>query len=434
MPATISPRQAVFLMLNCHEAFYGGAAGGGKSGGLLLAALQYCDCPGYNAVIFRRTFPMLEQPRGLVMLSKEWLAGKAGADYKEREHRWYFSSGATLSLAHLEYEKHLLTYQGGGYHFIGMDEGPQFTEYMLRYMHSRLRKETGSPIPLRFRVTGNPGGPGHAWIKARYILPHGVKDRVTIRAKLEDNPYLDKESYLRSLDEMDAIDKAQMLDGNWDATRGGAVFSREKFKVFESVPGEIKKEVRYWDLAATEASAGHEPDYTVGLKMYELQPGAPVRYFIAHVVRMRGNPGQVDARMLHTAQTDGMACTVAEEQESGASGVKVVRDHAAMLAGFHHHKDKKTVGKDVRARPLATQVENGQVGIMAAEWTADFLDELEVYPDGSHDDQLDGASGAFAFLTRGGGGLLDYYQRKVDQQTTRSQEVNAATAKPIVIR
>ena len=46
---TPTPKQQVFLLLDCKEAMYGGAAGPGKSSALLMAALQYADTPGYAA-------------------------------------------------------------------------------------------------------------------------------------------------------------------------------------------------------------------------------------------------------------------------------------------------------------------------------------------------------------------------------------------------
>jgi hypothetical protein len=32
--------------------------------------------------------------------------------------------------------------------------------------------QSGEGVPCRFRATGNPGGPGHQWVKARYIDPN----------------------------------------------------------------------------------------------------------------------------------------------------------------------------------------------------------------------------------------------------------------------
>jgi len=66
-------KQLAFLMLPHKEAFYGGAAGGGKSDALLSAALQYVDIPGYSAIIFRRTFTDLKLPGALIDRSHSWL-------------------------------------------------------------------------------------------------------------------------------------------------------------------------------------------------------------------------------------------------------------------------------------------------------------------------------------------------------------------------
>lgn len=58
-PHVPTPPQSAFLLYNGHEALYGGAAGGGKSDALLMAALQYVEYPKYSALILRRTFPDL---------------------------------------------------------------------------------------------------------------------------------------------------------------------------------------------------------------------------------------------------------------------------------------------------------------------------------------------------------------------------------------
>ena len=54
--------------------------------------------------------------------------------------------------------------------------------------------------------------------------------------------------------------------------------------------------------------------------------------------------------------------------------------------------------KIVRAGPFSSQAEVGNVRILSAPWNAAFLDELEAFPFGSHDDQVDAASGAFSMV------------------------------------
>jgi hypothetical protein len=43
------------------EAFFGGAAGPGKTEALWMSALQYVDQPRYRALLLRRTFRQLNQ-------------------------------------------------------------------------------------------------------------------------------------------------------------------------------------------------------------------------------------------------------------------------------------------------------------------------------------------------------------------------------------
>ena len=61
-PHMPTPKQQVFMNLTIREAFFGGAAGGGKSDALLMDALQYVDVKGYSAIIFRKSFTDLIKP------------------------------------------------------------------------------------------------------------------------------------------------------------------------------------------------------------------------------------------------------------------------------------------------------------------------------------------------------------------------------------
>src|SRR5499427_10527414 len=92
---TASAKQAAFLSLDCLEAGYGGAAGGGKSDALLAAALQYVDVPGYAALILRRSFSDLALPGAAMARSKEWLTGRAKRN--EREKTWALQASASLT-------------------------------------------------------------------------------------------------------------------------------------------------------------------------------------------------------------------------------------------------------------------------------------------------------------------------------------------------
>ena len=70
-----------------------------------------------------------------------------------------------------------------------------------------------------------------------------------------------------------------------------------------------------------------------------------------------------------------------------------------MLAGFVATAVRETGSKDTRAEPLASQLEAGNVHLLRADWNESFINELSNFPMG-HDDQVDAASGAFAFLAQ----------------------------------
>lgn len=219
IPHSPSSPQHSFLWLECLEALYGGAAGGGKSDAMLMAALQYVDDPSYSALIMRRTFSELSLEGALLSRATEWL-GHTDASWNGNDMKWRFPSGAVLQFGYMTGEKDRARYQSAEFQFIGIDELTDWSENDYRFMFSRLRKGAGSGIPLRMRTASNPGGRGHDWVKQRF-LKEGSVDRVFIPAKLSDNEYVDQEAYLFALEQLDPEQRQMLLMGDWDARAPG---------------------------------------------------------------------------------------------------------------------------------------------------------------------------------------------------------------------
>jgi len=380
-------------MLPCREALYGGAAGGGKSDALLMAALQYADMPGYNAILFRRTYQDLMLPEALMDRALQWLSG-TDAHWNAKDNVWTFPSGARLQFGYLKSELDKYRYQSAEFQYVGFDELTQFYQTQYRFLFSRLRRLEGAHVPLRMRSASNPGGIGHDWVKRRFLLEGTEHGRVFIPAKLEDNPYLDKETYIQSLNELDPITRRQYLNGDWTARHGGNKFQREWFTIVGEVPTDVNR-VRYWDMAATTPTQGKDPDYTTGLKLAE-KAGV---YYVEDVRRIRKSPQHIEQLIQQTAMLDGYDVEIYMEQEPGSEGISLISHYSRnILRGFIFRGNKATGSKELRANPVSSAAEAGNIRLVNGTWINDFLDEVEAFPLGEHDDQVDALSGAFSKL------------------------------------
>lgn len=394
IPHEPTDKQAFFL-LHDHvpEILFGGAAGGGKSDALLMAALQYVHVPGYAALLLRRTYPDLALPGAIMDRAHEWLQG-TDAQWHEKEKTWVFPSGATLTFGYLDGPRDHFRYQGAEFQFIGFDELTQFKEQQYLYLHSRLRRLAELDVPIRMRAASNPGDIGHEWVKARFVVSTDPS-RMFIPATLDDNPYLDRETYIESLQKLDPVTREQLLAGNWDVRLvPGMFFRREWFEIVDRAPV-CDLVVRYWDFAGSKpTSSRKDPDWTVGL----LLGYKPPYFYVLDVVRMQESPGTVEARVIQTAEIDGRAVPVIIEQEPGSSSLYLINSLIDQLPGYAVTGVPSTGSKQTRAKPVSSAVEHGKVKIVRGEWNREFLAELEYFPEGAHDDQVDALSGAHTAL------------------------------------
>ena len=222
--------QTEFLAAGELDVLYGGAAGGGKSYAMLVDPLRYCHKPVHRALILRRSMPEL---RELIDKSRE-LYPKAfpGCKFREVEKLWNFPSGAKIEFGFLERDADVYRYQGQAYSWIGFDEITHLpTEFGWNYLASRLRTTDPEIVPY-LRCTANPGGVGAHWVKKRYVDPNEPNKafegsdgltRKFIPARLDDNPYLAEDGrYEQMLKALPAVQRKQLLEGNWDITEGAA--------------------------------------------------------------------------------------------------------------------------------------------------------------------------------------------------------------------
>ncbi len=414
VPHKPTPKQALYLRLGHLDALFGGAAGGGKSDALLMAALQYVHVPGYNALIIRRTFSDLAMPGAIMDRALTWLAPWIAAGevkWHQGMHRFTFPSGATLTFGFLQNKRDQRKYQGLELQFVGVDETTQFPEAQIRWLFRLLRKPNNNTplarIPLRFRGATNPGDIGHEWVFRRYVDERTRKaGSAFVPAFLEDNPHINQEAYDRSLRALGQTLYLQLRRGRWDVKPQGRRFKRDWYEILDALPNTPRAMVRFWDLAATgeeeAADAGVEADYTAGVLM---AVDRFYRYHIVDVKRARRDPAGVEALIGQTARIDGKRVQVVIEQEPGAGGKfaarylvnRTLRGFAAMAIPARGDQGERVMPFQITSRPPASEP-YGNISLIAGPWMHQFLDEVESYPVGLHDDQVVAAAGAYNYL------------------------------------
>ena len=170
----------------------------------------------------------------------------------------------------------------------------------------------------------------------------------------------------------------------------GGLFKWQWFQPpVEARPAVVEARVRYYDTAGTEGQG----DYTAGVLMSRTADG---RFWIEDVVRGQWSPARRDAEIRATAERDGPEVDIWLERETGVAGTERSQATVRALAGFVARFEPVTGAKENRADPLAAQAEAGNVRMCAGPWNHAFLNELTSFPAGSHDDQVDAASGAFS--------------------------------------
>ena len=282
--------QSLLVQCPAEECFYGGAVGGGKTDGLLgdySRGIEYGS--KWVGLFLRRFTPDMSY---VIRRAQEIFCPVYGSGiWKESKHEFQFPSGAILQFRAADRDGDALKHQGQQYTWIGVDELTQYeTDYIYTYLFHRMRTASKG-VPTRMRATGNPGGPGHAWVKERFIdiAPPGQavivrrKDgttyhRVYIPSRLEDNRILmeaDPGYGGRVYEISDPVLARAMREGDWNIAVGSA-FPELDPRVHVIDPAPIpadKKIIRALDWGYTEPYCGlwgfvYDGDLIIGMEAY----------------------------------------------------------------------------------------------------------------------------------------------------------------------
>lgn len=434
--------QTQFMATPANVCIYGGAAGGGKSYGLLLSPLRYKNVPGFGCTIFRRNFNQIFSQGGLWDESMQIYRGIRGADPKIARGQWWFRDKdgnivSKVTFAHIERDEDVHKWQGAQICEIGFDELTHFSEKTFFYMLSRNRSTCG--VTPFVRATCNPDADSWVakfiewWIdkdtgypiqersgKIRWFIRRNEtlywantrqelweqfdlqteeerqepRSVTFIASKLQDNKELLRVNpgYLANLKALSVIERERLLNGNWKIkAAAGLFFKRTQLgDILDKVPNDVIRWVRCWDLAATEKTEDGDPAYTSGVLIGKRKNG---RYVIADVINRQMSASDVRKTIKLTAQADRAAykrVRIRLPKDPGQAGKEQAESYIKYLAGFDVKTVAETGSKEARAEPMAAQWQAGNFDLVAGPWNEEYLLQLENFPDGKFKDSMGG--------------------------------------------
>jgi predicted phage terminase large subunit-like protein len=461
--------QTAFLQSPADICIYGGAAGGGKTVGLILEPVRHATrVPNFTAVFFRRTTPQITNPGGLWDESQKFYPRLRRTPHVGmREWRW--PRGGKIKFSHLQFDSTVYDWQGAQITLICFDELTHFTARQFFYMVSRNRSTCG--VRPYIRATCNPDAdswvadflawwidpasglpiPERAGVLRYFVrdaekilwaekpeelmrnlptpedLPPGIDPpqpiSVTfIPARVFDNPALLQinPEYYTWLLSLPTLERERLLYGNWKIRpTAGLYFKREWCAALDEVPADLDV-VRYWDLAATEKTEFNDPDWTVGIKLGRDRNGG---YWVLDMVRARSNPGDIERLLRNTAEQDGKRVRIGFGQDPGQAGKSQALHLVRALDGFTARSASESGDKLTRFGPFSSQCRAGNVKFRRGSWNEEVFRVLEGFPDLAHDDEVDACSGALEMfsLNMKHWGYIEWLREEAEKKKEREK-------------
>lgn len=252
--------QSLALSCPCNQIFYEGTRGPGKTDAQVMFFRKHVGM-GYGrfwrGIIFDREYKNLDD---LVAKTLRWYPlFEDGARFlsSKGDYKWVWPTGEELLFRQVKKDQDYWNYHGQEFPFIGWNELTKYPtaslyDSMMSCNRTSFLPEEHSPdlenplpeIPLVIFSTSNPYGPGHNWVKKRFVDvgPPGtiikmesevfnprtqrqekiVKTQVRLFGSYKENRYLSPE-YVAELEKIKDVNKRKAwLWGDWDIVAGGA--------------------------------------------------------------------------------------------------------------------------------------------------------------------------------------------------------------------
>ena len=350
-----------------------------------------------------------------------------------------------MAFRHLERDDTVYSWQGTEICLLEFDELTHFTEKQFFYMLSRNRSTCG--VRPYCRCSTNPDS--DSWVskfiqwwwdpdtgyaipersgKIRYmarineeivwgdtpeevirianeadydveITKEDIKSVSFVLSTIYDNQVLLKADpgYMANLKALSIVERERLLYGNWRIkAAAGLFFPRSALpELLETVPTDVKRWVRGWDLAATDTDEGGDPAYTASVLIGKRRNG---RYVIADATNNRLKADKVRNLVKQCAVADKAKykrVRIRMSIDPGQAGKEQSQSYVKMLAGFSISTVKESGSKESRAEPFAAQWQAGNVDVVAGPWTEALLSQYESFPESKFKDMVDAGANAF---------------------------------------
>lgn len=345
-----------------------GAGGfGGKTFlGSMLAA-QYLTEPNYTCLVTRLNYPELVGVNSIFQNLVDWCCDKdrlgdlACEPVQSRYVQIEAPSGAKIEFKAFNLEKKKQKVKSESYDRIINDESSELLQKILQFLNRSLRQSVDSRIPLSFIDLSNPGGPSTKYLADKYVngdLPY-------ISIDWRDNPFINKDLYESSLDELDYIDQQYQKYGNWNfVPSSGDLINRDILEASCVTYEDYNKYTPIYNAIGIDlASTGRDKTAATSVTMFE-NGQSIVTGTMTHA---DSYPENSLVNFIYEQYTKFNTNTIIIEKEAGSSPEyamrywtevfrELINDYGIMLTS-----EKPYNSKFARARPIALHVQQGRL-------------------------------------------------------------------------
>jgi len=213
-----------------------GNRGGGKTDTLLMDFAKGVGVgygADYRGLLLREATTELKD---VIAKSKKWFPRMfPGAKFNEAKSIWTFPDGESLWFNYARVIDDYDQYHGHEYAWIGWEE---LTNHPIPDVYLKLmacNRSSNAKITPKYRATCNPSGPGHAWVKLRFIdtcmegriyVDENGMSRAHVFVDLDDNKTLlaadpNYKNKLLSMTAGDEMLRKAWVYASWDLVIGG---------------------------------------------------------------------------------------------------------------------------------------------------------------------------------------------------------------------